>query len=67
MSSIIPTGQIHFSGTDTGRAAMCQGKKALRFADAKAVLDRRRRKTVAYHCPVCRAWHVGNPMRKDRI
>jgi hypothetical protein len=67
VKQFIPAGSIQFSNHDTGRDAMCSGKKPLRFMDAKYILDRNRRKAVAYHCPVCRAWHVGNPMRKDRI
>lgn len=50
-------------------AATCTGKDGLTWAQAKGILDRRSAKErgfVAYHCPICRAWHVGSPPRKQR-
>lgn len=67
MQYSIASGSIRYRPSNGSREAMCDGKRPLRWVDAKAILDRpRRRKQVAYHCPVCRAWHVGNPMRKGR-
>lgn len=50
-------------------AAMCVGKEGLTWVQAKAILDRTPRKgrtKTAYHCPVCKAWHLGSPMRKRK-
>lgn len=55
--------------SDEMRAAMCNGKTPLEWAQAKAILDRTPRKgrtKTAYHCPVCRAWHIGGPLRKKK-
>lgn len=49
--------------------AMCHGKEPLTWAHAKAILDRtprKGRKKVAYHCPICRAWHVGSPIMRRK-
>jgi len=49
--------------------AMCAGKDPLTWAQAKAILERTPRKghkKTAYHCPLCKAWHIGNPLRKKR-
>ena len=49
--------------------AMCRGKEPLTWAQARAILDRTPRKgrtKTAYHCPICHAWHIGNPLRKKR-
>lgn len=49
--------------------SMCEGKVPLNWAQAKAILDRTPRKgrqKIAYHCKVCRAWHIGNPLRKRK-
>jgi hypothetical protein len=51
------------------RLAICEGKSPLTWAQAKGILDRTPRKgrtITAYHCPVCRAWHVGNPPKVKR-
>lgn len=61
-------GRHVFSGRDEDRAAMCDGKPALTWAQVRAVQERIRRKraAVAYHCPACRAWHVGSPMKRAK-
>lgn len=51
--------------------SQCQGKEAMTWAVAKAVMDRMpsgmpRKKRHAYHCPHCRAWHVGGVKRIKR-
>jgi hypothetical protein len=50
----------------TRRTFICEGKEVLTFHIAqKLARDMRRRgrlKIEAYHCPFCRAWHVGNQM-----
>ena len=54
---------------EADRAAICTGKDPLTWAQAKGILDRTPRKgrtITAYHCPVCRAWHVGNPPKVKR-
>ncbi len=48
---------------------MCEGKKPLTWALAVEIVGRegnRAKKRNIYHCPFCRAWHVGSPMRKFR-
>lgn len=54
----------------TRSAAMCEGKKPLTWCQARAILARRRsqdKDRAAYHCHVCRAWHVGqHPKRFKR-
>lgn len=57
-----------YDGNQEARAAMCEGKPALTWAKVVAVKARmgRRRAAVAYHCPVCRAWHVGSPMKREK-
>lgn len=49
--------------------AMCAGKDPLTWAQAKAILSRPQRKgrtKTAYHCPLCHAWHIGNPLKKRK-
>ena len=49
---------------------ICHGKDPLSWAQARHILDRvthKRKSITAYHCPVCRAWHVGNaPKRRQK-
>lgn len=45
--------------------AMCEGKNALTYEQARAILRRpgsKDKSRIAYHCPKCRHWHVGSPM-----
>lgn len=48
--------------------ASCVGKESFgSWAVASAVATRRRRHEAAmqaYHCGVCRAWHIGPPLRR---
>lgn len=62
------TGGRKIADAASSAVAMCDGKEPLTWAQAKLVLGRRRhRNSLAYHCHVCRAWHVGRPMMKHKI
>ncbi len=55
--------------TPEDRAAMCDGKAALTYLQAVAILGRRGERTKRrsmYHCRFCRAWHVGRKPKKIR-
>lgn len=49
--------------------AKCTGKAPLTWAVAVNLLARdkwRDRKRSLYHCPICRAWHLGGKRKKIR-
>lgn len=51
------------------RAAMCEGKAPLTWCEAIAILARyrsREKRRSLYHCPMCRAWHLGRHPKKIR-
>lgn len=52
------------------RAAMCDGKDPLTWAQAIGILRRhaeREKRRSMYRCRFCRAWHVGRKPKKIRI
>jgi hypothetical protein len=49
--------------------AMCSGKDPLTWVQARKILDRishKHRRDTAYHCAVCRGWHIGSPLKKRK-
>lgn len=45
-------------------SAMCEGKSGLTYEQAVSIIRRHKTKekgVIAYKCPKCRRWHIGNP------
>lgn len=45
------------------KAAMCDGKAPLTWAQAQTIMRRRsarEKRQQPFHCPFCRAWHLGH-------
>lgn len=65
MSRAIPSSQVRRNIPE----AVCIGKIALSWAQAVDVINResnRDKNRQAYHCPICRAWHLGRKPKKIR-
>ena len=57
-------------GAAVNSDAQCTGKAPLTWAVAVNLLARdkwRDRKRSLYHCPICRAWHLGGKRKKIRM
>jgi hypothetical protein len=56
----------NYDASEDNKAAVCNGKIALTYEVARAILKKptnKGKRRVGYLCPACRHWHIGRPSK----